>query len=165
MNQVSSTMTAFICANCASGGAPPAAGLRPASPDFDWPGSVRQVLVPCTGRLQPENVLRAFESGSSIVSIVACLEDNCQYIEGSRRCASRVDYIRSILKEIGLGEERLLLFRVAGSAPGVPVSAARPGAALHPADIREQAMQALRIQPPSPLAQSIHAGIEDSPDE
>lgn len=98
-----SSVTVFVCANCARPGKElsSAGRARPAVPDFNWPGNFQQVVVPCTGRLQPEHVLRAFESGASIVSVIACEEDNCHYIEGSKRCARRVDYIRSILREMG----------------------------------------------------------------
>jgi hypothetical protein len=77
---------------------------------------VREVLVPCTGRLQPEHLLKAFETGSDLVCAIACTEDNCHYVEGSKRCARRVDYLRAILDEVGLGGERLLLFHLPGTA-------------------------------------------------
>ena len=106
-------ITVFVCANCARPGkAPSSAGrVPPVVPDFNWPSPFQQVVVPCTGRLQPEHVLKAFESGSSVVSVVACQDDNCHYVEGSRRCTRRIDFIRSLLNEMGLGEERLLLFQ------------------------------------------------------
>ena len=153
----------FVCANCARPGKKSTSGgkARPAVPDFNLPGRVRQIIVPCTGRLQPEHILKAFESGASLVSVVACRDDNCHYVEGSRRCALRLDYIRSILKEIGLGEERLLLSHLPGSASedmalaaGVPVPVNGAGSlAAQVASIREQAVQALRCLPPNPLLQ------------
>jgi coenzyme F420-reducing hydrogenase delta subunit len=128
-------------------------------PDFNLPGPVQQIIVPCTGRLQPEHVLRAFESGSRIVSVIACREDNCHYAEGSRRCALRVDYIRSILKDIGLGEGRLVLAHLPGSASEDLALAA--GKAAHPispdsfdaqmADLRARILEAFRAHPPNPL--------------
>ena len=67
-------VTVFVCANCARPGqAPTSAGRpRPAIPDFGWPWPVQEILVACTGRLQPEHVLKAFESGSDVVAMVAC---------------------------------------------------------------------------------------------
>lgn len=160
----SAEITLFVCANCARPGkAPTSAGrTRPAVPDFNLPGRVEQIILPCTGRLQPEHVLRAFESGSSIVSVVACREDNCHYAEGSRRCALRVDYIRSILKEIGLGEGRLLLSYLPGSASeDLALSAHKE---IHPAatdslsamiaDLRIRTMEAFELHPPNSLRQS-----------
>jgi F420-non-reducing hydrogenase iron-sulfur subunit len=161
MSEESSILTAFVCANCARSGRQPAsAGLfRQAIPEFGWPGRVRQVSVPCTGRLQPENVLRAFEAGSSIVAVVACREDNCHYMEGSRRCSRRIEYIRSILKEIGLEEERLLFFHLPGSAAeDLAVAVGKNGSIGGSSSlealilkIRDEATRAFRLYPQSPL--------------
>jgi coenzyme F420-reducing hydrogenase delta subunit len=155
------SITLFVCANCARPGqAPTSSGRpRPVIPEFNWPVPVEQIVVPCAGRLQPEHVLRAFESGSSVVSVVACQEDNCHFIEGSRRCARRVDYIRSLLNEIGLGEERLLMFSLPGSASqDLAVTSDKPVAEPNPdllagqiAAVREGVMGVLRSYPPNPL--------------
>jgi len=115
--------------------------------------------VPCTGRLQPEHVLKAFESGADVVCAVACQEDNCHYLEGSKRCARRVDYLRSILEEIGLGGERLMLFHLPGTAAeDMALAAGKPAPAdtsdgldTRVAAIRDQVMQALEGLPPNPL--------------
>ena len=154
-------VTVFVCANCARPGeAPTSAGRpRPNLPDFAWPMPVREVLVPCTGRLQPEHVLKAFDSGTSLVCAVACQEDNCHYIEGSQRCARRVDYIRAILDEIGLGAERLMLFHLPGTAAeDMALATGRRPPARSAADldvrltaIREGVMRTLQSLPPNPL--------------
>jgi F420-non-reducing hydrogenase iron-sulfur subunit len=157
-------MTVFVCANCARPGKEPTSSNRARSivPEFDWPGKTQQIIVPCTGRLQPEHVLRAFEAGSSVVSVIACQDDNCHHIEGSRRCALRVEYLRSILKDIGLGEERLLLSYLPGSASqDLAVTANSAASECNPesvkaqvAAIREYVINALRDLPPNPLQQS-----------
>jgi coenzyme F420-reducing hydrogenase delta subunit len=154
-------ITVFVCANCARPGkAPSSAGrVRPVVPDFNWPSPFQQVVVPCTGRLQPEHVLKAFESGASVVSVVACQDDNCHYVEGSRRCTHRIDFIRSLLNEIGLGEERLLLFHLPGSASedlSMVAGKAAPERDLDSvnaqiAAVREHALKVLRAYPPNPL--------------
>jgi coenzyme F420-reducing hydrogenase delta subunit len=154
-------VTVFVCANCARPGhVPTSAGrTKPDTPDFDWPIPVEQVVVPCSGRLQPEHILRAYESGSSVVSVIACQEDNCHHVEGSRRCALRLDYIRSILTEIGLGEERLLSFYLPGSAKqDLALTAGQPasepdGDALKGQiiAIRNYVLEVLRSCPPNPL--------------
>jgi F420-non-reducing hydrogenase iron-sulfur subunit len=154
-------ITMFVCTNCARPGKEMTSSgrLRPVVPDFGLPGPVQQVLVPCTGRLQPEHILRAFEAGSRVVSVIACQEDNCHYAEGSRRCALRVDYIRSILKEIGLGDDRLLLSYLPGSASEDLAMAASGrltaiGSETYEAQVaavRTQLMNALQGLPPNPL--------------
>jgi coenzyme F420-reducing hydrogenase delta subunit len=154
-------ITVFVCANCARPGhVPTSAGrTKPDMPDFGWTVPVEQVIVPCSGRLQPEHILRAFESGSNVVSVIACQEDNCHHIEGSRRCSLRLDYIRSILSEIGLGEERLLSFYLPGSAKqDLALTAGQKptdpnGDALKDriAAIRNYVLEVLRSCPPNPL--------------
>ncbi len=119
--------------------------------------SVQQILLPCTGRLQPEHVLKAFESGADVVCALGCQEDNCHYLEGSKRCARRVDHVRSILQEIGLGGERLLFFTLPGTAAedmalgaGEPVPSPPAVAALI-ATIRDRVVAAIEALPPSAL--------------
>jgi len=161
-------VTIFVCANCARPGqAPTSAGRpQPAVPDFGWAWPVQEVLVACTGRLQPEHVLKAFESGSDVVAMVACQEDNCHYVEGSKRCARRADYLRSILNAIGLGGERLMLFHLPGTAAeDMALAAGRPATACdsdalvaQAAAIRDQVVEALAALPPNPLHQARAAG-------
>ena len=165
---ISAPVTLFVCANCARPGqAPTAAGRpRPSVPDFGWPWPVREILVACTGRLQPEHVLKAFESGSDVVSMVACQEDNCHYLEGSKRCARRADYLRSILDAIGLGGRRLMLFHLPGTAAeDMALAAGRPAPACasealdaQAAAIRDQVVEALAALPPNPLRRALAAG-------
>jgi coenzyme F420-reducing hydrogenase delta subunit len=157
-------VTVFVCANCARPGqAPTSAGRgRPTVPDFHWPFSVREVLLPCTGRLQPEHVLKAFETGSDVVCAVGCQEDNCHHLEGSKRCSRRVDHVRSILQEIGLGSERLMFFTLPGTAAedlalgaGIPAPAGpspSPDALI--ATIREQVVATIKSLPPNSLHQA-----------
>jgi coenzyme F420-reducing hydrogenase delta subunit len=112
------TLTVFVCANCARGGlAPTSAGrARPTVPAFGWPCAAREVLVPCSGRLQPEHLLKAFETGADVVGVIACQPDNCHHVEGSCRAQRRIDYTRGLLDQIGLGGGRLMLFHLPGTA-------------------------------------------------
>ena len=163
--EYSPEITMFLCANCArTGKEPTSAGRnRPIVPEFNLPGRVEQIVVPCTGRLQPEHILRAFEAGSKLVSVVACQDDNCHYAEGSRRCALRIDYIRSILSEIGLGDGRLLLFHLPGSASEDMAKAsgstacpvASDGLDDQIASVRTRMVEALQAHPPNPLGRFV----------
>lgn len=154
-------VTVFVCANSVrSGKAPTSAGrTRPTVPDFEWPFPVRQIVVPCVGRIQPEHILKAFESGADVVTLVACEGDNCHYIEGSARCTRRVEFVQSILEEIGLGEERLLLTLLPGSAAEDMLATAGKTAEAKNSEsldakiaaVREHTVKALEILPPNPL--------------
>jgi len=163
-------ITVFLCANCARPArAATSAGFpRPVVPDFGWPWPVRQALVSCTGRLQPEQVLKAFESGSEAVCMVACEEDDCHYQEGSKRCARRAAFLRAILRDIGLGGERLMLFHLPGTAAeDMAMGTGRAVEAIaaevldaQVATIRSQVLANLRALPPSPLIPAPAAGAD-----
>jgi coenzyme F420-reducing hydrogenase delta subunit len=120
---------------------------------------VRQVLVGCTGRLQPEHVLKAFESGDSLVCAIGCAEDNCHYLEGSQRCSRRVGFLRSVLDEVGLGGGRLMHFTLPGSAMEDMALAAgrtpfedRSQALSSRIDaVRDEVIRTLEGLPPNPL--------------
>jgi nicotinamide mononucleotide adenylyltransferase len=112
--------------------------------------------------LQPEHLLRAFEAGADLVCVVACAEDNCHTLEGSRRAARRSDYVRGLLDQIGSGAERLLLLHLPGSArqdmaaglPGaVAAAAVNSDAELTGALASLAAQVAARLEslPPNPL--------------
>src|SRR5512140_3188435 len=73
---------AFVCANCGRRGLEAAQRFgKTAVPAFGWKDEVQEVEVPCSGRLQPEHLLRPFEAGVDAVVVVACEEANCHYLE------------------------------------------------------------------------------------
>jgi F420-non-reducing hydrogenase iron-sulfur subunit len=132
-------------------------------------------LVSCTGRLQPEHVLKAFESGSEAVCMVACEQDDCHYLEGSKRCARRAALLRSILDEIGLGGERLMFFHLPGTAAeDMALASGRTVEALgatvldaQVAAIRDRVVETLRSLPSNPLRKhrDFHQEVEFSNDD
>ncbi len=159
---VTAAVTAFICASCArSGRTPDSAGLScPTVPEFDWPFPVREVIVPCTGRLQPEHVLKAFESGADLVLTVSCEKDDCKYLQGSERWARRAGYVRTILDQVGLDGRRLMLFHLLGAgtadtalgAGGPTPVYAGEAVGAQVAAIRDAVLQALDSLAPNPLS-------------
>jgi coenzyme F420-reducing hydrogenase delta subunit len=83
---------------------------RNAKQAFPLAGVIAQTIaVPCSGKLQPEHLLKAFEAGADLVVVLTCPEGECRYLEGRRRIERRLDYVRGLLDEIGLGGKRLVL--------------------------------------------------------
>lgn len=163
--------TVFLCANCARPGQSSTARFgRPSLPIFPWKSPVQEVVVPCSGRLQPEHLLKAFEAGADLVAVVACQEGNCHYLEGSCRARQRCKYVGDLLEQIGLGRARLMLFHLPGSAgqdmavgvpqgsKAAPVSDAALTAQINV--IAGQVAQALATLPPTPLRERA-AALED----
>ena len=151
----------FECVNATRAGQASASSTRrrPAPSLFHWPIPANQVRLPCAGRLQPEQLLKAFEEGYDAVCVIACAEDNCHGVEGSKRARRRVDYVRGLLDEMGLGGNRLLFFSLPGSARedmdlGLGKTASTPPGqelAAQAAAVVGQAMSAFALLSPSPL--------------
>ncbi|HEX9908258.1 MAG TPA: hydrogenase iron-sulfur subunit [Thermoplasmata archaeon] len=77
--------------------------------------SVRLVQVPCAGRVDGMHILRALEDGADAVFVLGCLEKNCYYDTGSIEGRKRVNYVKSMLAEAGVEQERVEMFNVASS--------------------------------------------------
>ena len=111
------SVAAFICANCARAGLAPAQRrTAPLLPTLPWTVRVKEVPVPCAGRVQPEHILKAFEAGADIVCILGCKPGNCHYAEGSLRGQRRIDYVAQLLNDLGLDGRRAIMFYLPGSA-------------------------------------------------
>ena len=95
-------LTAFSCIYCGSMAADTAGALRLA-----YPANVKLFRLPCTGKVDVEYILRAFEEGADGVYIVACSIGNCHHVHGNVRATKRLTYARQLLEEIGLGGERV----------------------------------------------------------
>jgi F420-non-reducing hydrogenase iron-sulfur subunit len=101
---------AFCCSYCAYSAAALAGSQR-----LQYPSGIRIISTPCTGKLESEHILEAFEKGADGIMVVGCLEGSCHFLEGNLRARKRVDRIKTILEEIGLGSERLKMVNLSDS--------------------------------------------------
>jgi F420-non-reducing hydrogenase iron-sulfur subunit len=93
---------AFCCHYCAYASADLAGSMR-----LQYPSGVRIIRTPCTGRLEVEYYMRAFENGADGVLVAGCLEGGCHFIDGNLFAKKRVNSIQAILEECGIEKERL----------------------------------------------------------
>jgi coenzyme F420-reducing hydrogenase delta subunit len=68
---------------------------------------IRFFPLPCSGRIDPLQLLRAIEAGADMVYLVTCGEGACRYREGNTRAWKRLAYARGLIEEIGVEGERL----------------------------------------------------------
>lgn len=127
-------IVAFCCHYCAYASADLAGSMR-----IQYPPNVRIIRTPCTGRLETEYFLKAFENGADGVLVAGCLEGGCHFIEGNLCAKRRVAYTRDMLAEIGLEKERLCMVNISAAM-------ARPLA-----DTIIDMVEAVRKLGPSPL--------------
>jgi len=126
---------AFCCNYCAHSAAALAGSKR-----LQYPAGVRIISTPCTGKLEMEHILEAFEKGIDGILIVGCLEGGCHFQEGNLRARKRADRIRSILEEIGLGSERLKMVNLSDAMASAFVEHVR------------EIMETVRALGPNPLS-------------
>jgi len=69
--------------------------------------SIRLFPIPCGGRIEPLQILRALEEFADAAYIIACPKGKCRYFEGNLRAKKRVQRAQEIIKSIGLEGERL----------------------------------------------------------
>lgn len=101
---------AFCCDHCAFSAASLAGSSRQ-----QYPAGVRILHTPCTGKIEMEHILQAFEKGADGVLVFGCLEGGCHFVEGNLRARRRSERICAILDEIGLGGERLKMVNLTDS--------------------------------------------------
>ena len=69
----------------------------------------------CTGRIDPQFVLKAFQSGADGVMILGCHPGDCHYKEGNYKALRRFHLLRRMLGQFGIEEERFRLDWVSAS--------------------------------------------------
>jgi F420-non-reducing hydrogenase iron-sulfur subunit len=82
---------------------------------LSYPTSVKIVRIPSTGRVDILHILRAFESGADGVCLVGCLEGDCHYLVSNLRARKRVEYVKHLLDECGIGGERVAMYNLSSA--------------------------------------------------
>ena len=70
-------------------------------------GSLRLYPLPCGGRLEPRHLLLALEGFADAAFVITCPAGECRYFEGNLRAEKRVQWLREIIRSIGLEDERV----------------------------------------------------------
>jgi coenzyme F420-reducing hydrogenase delta subunit len=70
----------------------------------------KTVKMACSSMTKDIHLLKAFEAGADAVLVMVCPEKGCRYAEGSIRAKKRVDYVKTILDNIGMDSRRLNIF-------------------------------------------------------
>jgi F420-non-reducing hydrogenase iron-sulfur subunit len=101
---------AFLCRWCSYSGADLAGAMR-----LQYPPEIRIIMVPCTGRVDIQHVLQAFEVGADTVFVSGCHEGDCHYVSGNLYARKRLARMKKILAAVGLEPERVEMFHVSAS--------------------------------------------------
>jgi coenzyme F420-reducing hydrogenase delta subunit len=105
------TIVAFCCHYCAYAAADLAGSMR-----LQYPVDLRIIRTPCTGRLEIDFFMTAFENGADGVLVAGCEEGSCHFQEGNYVAKRRVEYARKLLEEAGVEKERLRMVNVSAAS-------------------------------------------------
>jgi F420-non-reducing hydrogenase iron-sulfur subunit len=100
----------FLCNWCAYAGADKAGTAQKPIPP-----NLLVVRLMCTGRMDPQFVLKAFDEGADGVLILGCHPGDCHYKEQNFRMMQRHRIFQRLLKDQGIEPERCRLDFVAAS--------------------------------------------------
>ncbi len=95
-------ITAFLCNWCSYAGADLAGIGR-----FQYPPNIRIIRVPCSGRVDPLFILKAFQMGSDGVLVSGCHPGDCHYITGNYYARRKFLVFEKLLDYLGLEKGRL----------------------------------------------------------
>lgn len=68
----------------------------------------KAIVTMCSGRLNPELIIQAFEHGASGVLICACSPGECEH-DGNYKTLRRVIILKKMLKQLNIEPERIKL--------------------------------------------------------
>jgi len=103
-------IAAFVCNWCTYTGADLAGTSR-----LKYPTNIKMIRVPCTGRIDPLFIIKAFEKGADGVLISGCHPGDCHYNAGNYHARRRWILFQELLGYIGIDSSRLQFSWVSAS--------------------------------------------------
>jgi F420-non-reducing hydrogenase iron-sulfur subunit len=100
----------IFCNWCSYAGADGAGTSR-----MQRPASLRIVRVMCSGRVEPEYVLRGLKNGADGVLVSTCHAGDCHYVAGNYKTFRKAPLIKTFLKQMGVNPARFRLTNVSAS--------------------------------------------------
>jgi F420-non-reducing hydrogenase iron-sulfur subunit len=97
-------LVGFLCNWCSYTGADLAGTAR-----MTYAPNIRIIRVMCSGRVDPQFVLKAFAEGADGVLISGCHPGDCHYQEGNYKALRRAKLLSKMLEQFGIEKERFRL--------------------------------------------------------
>ena len=95
-------IVSFLCNWCSYAGADLAGTSR-----IEYPQNVRIIRVPCSGRVDPLFVVKAFLEGADGVMVLGCHPGDCHYQQGNYYAQRRYSIMHRLLDFTGIEYDRL----------------------------------------------------------
>ena len=101
-NNFEPKIIAFVCNWCTYTGADLAGTSR-----LKYAPNVRIIKLPCTGRIDPLFIIKAFEKGADGVLVSGCHPGDCHYTAGNFHARRRWIMFNQLMNFTGIDERRL----------------------------------------------------------
>ncbi len=95
---------AFLCKWCGYAGADMAGTSR-----LKYPPSILPIRVPCTGRIEMEQVLKALKRSDGVLIAGCHTPGDCHYVRGNFQCFKRITLLKKFLRQMGINPARVRL--------------------------------------------------------
>ncbi|MBS4060439.1 MAG: hydrogenase iron-sulfur subunit [Bacteroidetes bacterium] len=104
MNLFEPRIIGFLCNWCSYEGSDSAGRAQKT-----YPHNFLPVKVMCSGRIDPQLILRAFRDGADGVIVLGCHLGECHYKEGNYHMLRRFVLLKKIFSELKIEDERIRL--------------------------------------------------------
>jgi F420-non-reducing hydrogenase iron-sulfur subunit len=104
------TIIGFVCNWCTYAGADLAGTSR-----LEYPANIRLIRLPCSGRIDPLFIFRAFLQGADGVLVSGCHPGDCHYTTGNYYAKRKLVIAKRLLEYLGLEPGRLRLEWISAS--------------------------------------------------
>ena len=109
-NSFEPKIVGFLCNWCSYAGADLAGTSR-----NSYPQNIRIIRVPCSGRVDPLFVVKAFQDGADGVMVLGCHPGDCHYQQGNYYAQRRYAIMHRLLGFTGIDSGRLMVDWVSAS--------------------------------------------------
>lgn len=100
----------FLCNWCSYAGADLSGTSR-----MQYSPTIRILRVMCSGRVNPQFVVKAFVEGADGVLVSGCHPGDCHYIEGNYHARRKLTLLRDLLEYMGIDPRRFQISWVSAS--------------------------------------------------
>ena len=100
----------FLCNWCSYTGADLAGTSR-----LQYPPNIRIIKVMCSGRVNPQFILKAFQEGADGILVSGCHPGDCHYIEGNYHAKRKLTLTTDLMEFIGVDPKRFQVSWVSAS--------------------------------------------------
>jgi len=110
MTKLEPTIIAFLCNWCSYGGADQAGANK-----MSCPANIRIMRVMCSGRVDPQLIIKALKDGADGVMILGCHPGDCHYKKGNYNTQRRHILLQQLMEQFGIEPDRVYLDWVSAS--------------------------------------------------